>query len=213
MHAQPQLQHRHRHLSAFSGLHSASQVSQSAMKCVNRLEQVHLAFPIKENAREGFCKLATCELFDELCFHNILWENTWQCRKPLATGRRDVRVCSHLALSSDLVWLSSFLSSMELCQGPKGTEQSYWPWLKVPQTFPSARFGAWPGAGPSPPTCLAVWALGGSLHLHPGIPCVAEAFKKNSRLAMEHVQQVSKLLKTSFERVQVLKEQNNTASW
>lgn len=29
---------------------------------------------------------------------------------------------------------------------------------------------------------------------------------------MEHVQQVSKLLKISFERVQVLKEQNNTAS-
>lgn len=129
VHAQPQLQHRRRHPNAFSGLHSASQVSQSAMKCVNRLEQVHLASPIKENAREGFCKLATCELFDELCFHDILWENTWQCRKPSATGRREVRVCSHLALSRDLVSLSSFLSSMELCQVPKGTQQPYWPRL------------------------------------------------------------------------------------
>lgn len=119
MHAQPQLQHRRRHPNAFSGLHSASQVSQSAMKCVNRLEQVHLAFPIKENAREGFCKLATCELFDELCFHDIWWENTWQCRKPSATGRREVRVCSHLALSRDLVSLSSFLSRRSCAMAPR----------------------------------------------------------------------------------------------
>lgn len=185
------------------------------MKCVNRLEQVHLAFPIKENAREGFCKLATCKVFDELCFHNILWENTRQCRKPLSTRRRDGRVCSHLALSSDLVQLSSFPSSLGLCQGPKGTKQPYWPRSTLSRgslNLPQCLFWglAWDRSiGSNLPGSLGSGWIPASAPWHPQ---QADAFKKKASLAMEYVQQKSKLLKTSFERLQVLKEQNNIAS-